>query len=147
MNTITSATTIPGLVWAYRLRPGVGKPERLSDDTDRASLFAEDGFLWLHLSLVDARVPAFLEDAPGLNEAARTALTTHETHATITVDDQMLFGTLVDFQREFDQDTRDIGWLHFVLTDRMLITTRVQPLRSVERARMLIEKRRQIPPA
>jgi zinc transporter len=138
MNTITSATMIPGLVWAYRLRPGADKPERLSDDTDRIKLFAEDGFLWLHLSLVDARVPAFLEHAPGLNEPARTALTTHETHATITVDEQMLFGTLVDFQREFDQDTRDIGWLHFVLTDRMLITTRLQPLRSVERARMLI---------
>ncbi|AYG61310.1 transporter [Rhizobium jaguaris] len=140
MNTITSTSMIPGLVWAYRLRPGADKPERLSDDTDRARLFADEGFLWLHLNLVDARVPAFLEDAPGLNEAARMALTTHETHATITVDEQMLLGTLVDFQREFDQDTRDIGWLHFVLTDRMLITTRLQPLRSVERARMQIEK-------
>ena len=45
MNTITSATTIPGLVWAYRLRPGANKPERLSDDTDRTTLFTEDGFL------------------------------------------------------------------------------------------------------
>ncbi|MDL2401137.1 transporter [Rhizobium mayense] len=140
MNTFTSTSMIPGLVWAYRLRPGADKPERLSDDTDRITLFAEDGFLWLHLNLVDARVPALLEDAPGLNEAARMALTTHETHATLIVDEQMLFGTLIDFQREFDQDTRDIGWLHFVLTDRMLITTRLQPLRSVERARMQIEK-------
>src|ERR1700755_112155 len=102
MNTIASATTIPGLVWAYRLRPGIGKPERLSDDTERSSLFADDGFLWLHLTLVDARVPAFLDEIVELNEAARTALTTHETHATITVDEHMLFGTLVDFQREFD---------------------------------------------
>ncbi|MDL2407487.1 transporter [Rhizobium calliandrae] len=140
MNTFTSTSMIPGLVWAYRLRPGANKPERLADNTDRIKLFAEDGFLWLHLNLVDARVPAFLEDATGLNEAARMALTTHETHATLTVDEQMLFGTLIDFQREFDQDTRDIGWLHFVLTDRMLITTRLQPLRSVERARMHIEK-------
>lgn len=140
MNTIASATTIPGLVWAYRLRPGAGKPERLSDDAERSSLFAGDGFLWLHLTLVDARVPAFLDEIVELNEAARTALTTHETHATITVDEHMLFGTLVDFQREFDQDTRDIGWLHFVLTDRMIITTRLKPLRSVERARMGVEK-------
>ncbi|MGG6896610.1 MULTISPECIES: transporter [Rhizobium] len=140
MNTLTSATTIPGFVWAYRLRPGSTKPERLPDDTDRSTLFSEEGFLWLHLNLVDARVPAFLEDAPGLNEAARIALTTHESHATLTVDDQMLFGTLVDFQRDFAQDTRDIGWLHFVVTDRMLITSRLQPLRSLDRARVLIEK-------
>lgn len=140
MNTITSAITIPGFVWAYRLHPGADKPERLPDDTDRATLFGGDGFLWLHLNLVDARVPTFLADVPGLNEAARTALTTHETHATLTVDEQMLFGTLVDFQHEFGQDTRDIGWLHFALTDRMLITSRLQPLRSLDRGRMLIEK-------
>ncbi|MBB6482946.1 transporter [Rhizobium lusitanum] len=140
MNTIISANKIPGFVWAYRLRPGSDKPERLADDIDRATLFAGDGFLWLHLNLVDARVPAFLADAPGLNDAARIALTTHETHAAITVDEQMLFGTLVDFQREFAHNTHDIGWLHFALTDRMLITSRLQPLRSLDRARTLIEK-------
>ena len=140
MNTITSATTIPGFVWAYRLYPGEDKPERLPDNADRATLFSGDGFLWLHLNLVDARVPGFLQDAPGLNDAARIALTTHETHATVTVDDQMLFGTLVDFQHEFGQDSHDIGWLHFAVTDRMLITSRLQPLRSVDRGRMLIEK-------
>lgn len=140
MNTLTSAHTIPGFIWAYRLRPGATKAERLPDDIDRSTLFAEEGFLWLHLNLVDARVAAFLEDAPGLNDAARIALTTHETHATITVDDQMLFGTLVDFQRDFAQDTHDIGWLHFAVTDRMLITSRLQPLRSLDRARVLIEK-------
>ena len=140
MNTLTSVNIIPGFIWAYRLRSGAAKPERLPDDTHRSTLFSDDGFLWLHLNLVDARVPAFLEDAPGLNEAARIALTTHETHATITVDEQMLFGTLVDFQRDFAHNTHDIGWLHFALTDRMLITTRLQPLRSLDRTRVLIEK-------
>jgi zinc transporter len=140
MNTITTATRIPGFVWAYRFRPGAGKAERLSDETPRAGFFDGDAFVWLHLNLVDARVAAFLEEVPGLNDSVRTALITHETHATITVDEQMLFGTLVDFQREFDQETSDIGWLHFVLTDRFLITTRLQPLRSVERVRMAVEK-------
>lgn len=140
MHTIITANRIPGFVWAYRFRPGAGKAERLSEDIQRTGLFDGDGFVWLHLNLVDARVPAFLEDIPGLNEPARAALITHETHATITVDEQMLFGTLVDFQREFDQETSDIGWLHFVLTDRFIITTRLQPLRSVERARMGVEK-------
>ncbi|NLR95236.1 transporter [Rhizobium sp. P38BS-XIX] len=140
MNTMTSTSTIPGFVWAYRLLPGADKPERLSDDTDRAALFGGEGFLWLHLNLVDARIPAFLEDTPGLSEAARLALTTHETHATVTVDEQMLFGTLVDFQRDFAHNTHDIGWLHFALTDRILITSRLQPLRCVDRGRIMIEK-------
>jgi zinc transporter len=52
----------------------------------------------------------------------------------------MLYGTLVDCQREFDQDTADLGWLHFAISDRFIITTRLQPLRSVERTRVMIEK-------
>jgi zinc transporter len=136
-----SAATIPGFVWAYRFRPsGGGKPEPLGETTAKTELDAGDGFFWLHLSLVDARVAAFLEDFGGLTDAARAALTTHDTHAAVTVDDQLLFGTLVDCQRDFDRDTSDLGWLHFAISDRFIITTRLQPLRSVERARRTVEK-------
>ncbi len=135
-----SATIIPGFVWGYRFRTGSSTFERLDETTARAELLSNDSFLWLHLNLVDARIGAFLEEFPGLPEEVRTALTTHETHATITVDEQMLFGTLIDFQRDFDQDTRNLGWLHFAISDRFIITTRLQPLRSVERARATIEK-------
>jgi zinc transporter len=135
-----SNPTIPGFVWAYRFRPGSATPQRLPENTDRSALLSGDGFLWLHLNLVDARVSTFLEELKGLNEDARAALTTHDTHATVTVDEQMVYGTLVDFQREFDQDTHDLGWLHFAITDRFIVTSRLQPLRSVERARMAMEK-------
>jgi zinc transporter len=135
-----SNTIIPGFVWGYRFRAGSAQLERLTETTERSELLAGEGFLWLHLNLVDVRVAGFIEELQGLTEASRSALTTHDTHATITVDEQMLFGTLVDFQREFDQDTRNLGWLHFVISDRFIITTRLQPLRSVERARTTIEK-------
>lgn len=136
----TLPANIPGLVWAYRISRGAAKPARLSNEAHKGDLAAEDGFFWLHLNLADARVPALLEEIEGLPEPVRAALTTHDTHAAVTVDDQMLFGTLVDCQREFDRDTRDLGWLHFAISDRFIITTRLQPLRSVERARMAIEK-------
>jgi zinc transporter len=139
MNQITNAT-IPGFVWAYRFGPGSDVFERLPDTTGRSELLADGSFIWLHLNLVDARVPTFLEEFPGLSEDVRTALTTHETHGTITVDEQIVYGTLVDFQRDFDQDTSNLGWLHYAMSDRFIITTRLQPLRSVERARATIEK-------
>lgn len=139
MNQI-STPTIPGFVWAYRFCEGDTAFERVPDTIARGELFSGPGFVWLHLNLVDARVGALIDELPGLTEEAKTALTTHETHATITVDEQMVFGTLVDFQRDFDQDTRNLGWLHFAISDRFIITTRLQPLRSVERARAVIEK-------
>jgi zinc transporter len=132
--------SIPGLVWAYRFPPQGGKAVRLANSATLTELTTDGGFYWLHLNLADARVPALLETLDGLTEDAKAALTTHDSHAAVTVDDQMLYGTLVDCQREFDQDTSDLGWLHFAISDRFIITTRLQPLRSVERARALLEK-------
>ncbi|MGA1800878.1 transporter [Rhizobium sp. HT1-10] len=138
--TTTFNPTIPGFVWAHHLLPHSGRAQRLPDTIEKSELIAAEGFFWLHLNLVDTRVVSFLEDFPDLTEDMRQALTSHDTHATITVDEKVIFGTLVDFQRDFDQDTRDIGWLHFAISERFIITTRLQPLRSVERVRATIEK-------
>ncbi|TCU19076.1 transporter [Rhizobium sullae] len=136
----TLPANIPGLVWAYSFPAGSGKAVRLQNSAFPAELLSGEGFYWLHLNLADARVPALLDTLDGLSEDAKAALTTRDTHAAITVDEQMLFGTLIDCQREFDQDTADLGWLHFAISDRFIITTRLQPLRSLERTRAMIEK-------
>lgn len=134
------STAIPGLVWAYRFLPAEARVERLAAEVAATDLVAGEGFVWLHLNLADSRVPPFLEQFAGLNAEALMALTTHDTHAALTVDEHLLFGTLIDFQREFDSATRDIGWLHFALSDRFIITTRLQPIRSVDKVRAAIEK-------
>lgn len=132
-------SSIPGLVWAYRMTP-LSKGERLSADCTLEDILSGDGFVWVHLNLADGRVPAFLEQLPDLTQAAISALTTHDTHAALSVDERLLFGTLVDFQREFDAVTRDIAWLHFALSDRFIITTRLQPIRSIDKVRAAVEK-------
>lgn len=131
---------IPGLVWAYRFHSSNGNCTRLPPDVELTELQADDGFFWLHLNLADTRVVGFLETMPGLDESVKASLTTHETHPSIVVDEGAIYGTLVDFQREFDQETRDIGWLHFALSERYIITTRLQPLRSIDRLRANIDK-------
>ncbi|MDE1159549.1 MAG: transporter [Neorhizobium sp.] len=133
-------SSVPGLVWAYHFRPASGACQMLPLNACLGDLEVEDGFLWLHLSLADMRVASFLESLDGIDPAAVMALTTHDTHAAITLDEQVIHGTLVDFQRDFDKETSDIGWLHFFVSDRIIITTRLQPLRSVDRVRGVIEK-------
>lgn len=133
------SSTIPGLVWAYRIRPGE-RSERLPAECSLAQAQPGDGFIWLHLNLADGRVGAFLEQFDGLTPPAIAALTTHDTHAALSVDEGLLFGTLIDFQREFDSTTRDIGWLHFALSERFIITTRLQPIRSVDKVRAAVDK-------
>ena len=131
---------IPGLVWAHHFHPGSSSCTRLPAEANRSDLDIGEGFLWLHLNLADSRVTSFMEGLEGLTPAAVAALTTHDTHATITLDEQLVHGTLVDFQREFDSETRDIGWLHFFVSNRIIITTRLQPLRSIDRVRGAVEK-------
>ncbi|WP_117191035.1 transporter [Rhizobium terrae] len=138
MSLMTPA--VPGLVWAYHFRPGSAPCSRLPLDATRSDLEVSEGFLWLHLNLADSRVNAFLENFPGLSPAAIAALTTHDTHAAVTLDEQLLYGTLIDFQRDFASETRDIGWLHFFVSGKVIITTRLQPLRSIDRVRAALEK-------
>ncbi len=52
----------------------------------------------------------------------------------------MVYGTLVDFERTFDAVTKTIGWLHFAVTDKLIITTRLHPLRSIDRVKAAVEK-------
>ncbi|RWX77188.1 transporter [Neorhizobium lilium] len=131
---------IPGLVWAYRFQRGPANCVALPAEPSLSDLEVEDGFLWLHLNLADMRVANFLESLPELPPEVIVALTTHDTHAALTLDEQSIYGTLVDFQRDFDHDTRDIGWLHFFVSESIIITTRLQPLRSVDRVRSAVEK-------
>lgn len=137
---LNAARALPGFVWGYRIDPAAGQAIRLQPETDPSTLDNGPGFLWLHLNLADARVAALLDGFEGLTEQARAALITHDTHAALTVDEHIVYGTLVDFQREFDAETRDIGWLHFALCDRFIITTRLQPIRSIDRVRAAVEK-------
>ncbi len=131
---------IPGLVWAYRFDAPTRTCNRLPLETTVGELDMQDGFLWLHLNLADSRVPAFLESLPDLTPPALAALTTRDTHAAIILDEQLIYGTLIDFQKGFDSDTRDIGWLHFFVSERIIVTTRLQPLRSIDRLKAAVEK-------
>ncbi|MDO1581244.1 transporter [Rhizobium oryzicola] len=137
---LIAAPTIPGLVWAYHFKPSNTECNSLTSEASLQELLDTDGFVWLHLNLADARVASFLETLPGLPSIAAAALVTHETHASLTVSDQVVYGTLVDFQRDFDTNTRDLGWLHFAVCGHLIVTTRLQPLQSAERVRAAIEK-------
>lgn len=132
------ASAIPGLVWAYHLHEGNVPARALPDDEMRA--LPDAGFFWFHFSLADTRLPAFLESLDILPEAALVALTTHETHPSVNVDEGYVYGTLVDYQRDFDQSTREIGFLHYAVFGRFIVTTRLHPLASVDSVRFTLEK-------
>ncbi|MCO6185538.1 CorA family divalent cation transporter [Rhizobium sp. L1K21] len=122
---------IPGLVWAYHF-PGDGTGARQLHDEQLPDALISQGFVWLHFGLADTRLPAFLESLNLLPESVYLALVTRDMHPSATVEDGWLFGTLSGFQREFDHKSRELDFLHFAVSDRIIITTRLHPLANVE---------------
>jgi len=132
-------SNIPGFVWAHRFQPE-GHSERMSPTCTLDDIKVDEGFVWLHLGLSDARVPGFLDSLPDLSAEAIQALTSRDPHAALSLSEELVCGTLVDFQRGFDEMTSEIGWLHFAVTRNLIVTTRLHPLRSVDVARAAIDK-------
>src|SRR5690349_8599802 len=96
-------TSIPGLVWAHRFDRESGSCSRVPAEARLHELIAHDGFVWLHLGLADIRVPSMIAGLPGMTPDAVQALVSRDAHATLNVTPEVVCGTLVDFQREFDE--------------------------------------------
>ena len=96
--------------------------------------------MWLHLGLSDARVPSFIETIKDFDEEARLELTSRNYREHLSTTQDSVCGTLVDFQRGFDDKGSEIGWLHFAVTNKLIVTTRLKPLRSLDRVRSILEK-------
>jgi CorA-like Mg2+ transporter protein len=121
-----------GLVWAFRIHAD-GTPEPLSIDAPIES--HHDGWLWLHFNLADARACALLSNLEGLPpEAARLP----EGNRQLYVDDSCVYGVFTDLINDVDGVTREFGYLHFAMTERILISARRHAMSAAERARQAL---------
>jgi zinc transporter len=135
---IASADPAAGIVWAFRFADGE-QPEPLAPHAVNTSLRREDGWTWVHLKLGDARCRAWIAGHAPITDWAREVLLGADEHLYLDLSGSELIGILPDLQLEFARATEEIGRLRFALSDRLLITTRRSPLRSVERVHKLVE--------
>lgn len=122
---------IPGLMWAYRFREGYA-PEPLDPREVSGALAAEDGWLWLHFSLTDKFARTYIAALGQIPERARALLLDSEERLGIDAAEDAVFGVFADFERDLDRATDEVGRLRFALTERLVVSGRRHPLRSVE---------------
>lgn len=128
---------VPGLVWAFRVGAD-GAPEALP--IDQPVPFAHDGLLWLHFNLADARARQWLGSADlDLPLAARTLLLSSENHQQLHTVDDCVYGVISDLLRDVGETTEDTGYLHFVMTERLLVSGRHHALCAVDATRRALE--------
>ena len=127
---------IPGLVWAFHIHAD-GSSETL--EIDQPIEARHDGWLWLHLNLVDQRVGSWLRSVD-LPPGAAALLTAHDNHQQLHAQDACIYGVITDLSREIGATGDEFAHLHFAMTERLLISGRYRPLNAVERVREMMEQ-------
>lgn len=116
---VSTLRPLPGLVWAVRAdRFGVATQL----EAGAAITPIDDGWYWLHFGLSDQRTHALLETLP-VAEASALVRAAEEIQQ-IHIKDNVTFGTVADLQRGLDGAQDDSGYLHFIVCDKLLVTTR-----------------------
>ncbi len=138
---------LPGALWLYRF-DGEGRAHALdAASTGLDTLDAStDAWHWLHLDLSDVRSAQVVAVLP-IPEDARDTLLSPDSHVNLQREDTAAYGVFVDWTHQRGVDLAaegqlrgddGIGWLHFAMTERLLVTARRQALRSVEAARRAV---------
>jgi zinc transporter len=105
----------------------------------RTLLDQPDGWLWLHFNLSDQRARRWLLHAAQLPATVRDLLLDTDNHLQIEVVGDTVAGVLADMHYDPHRDGKQLGRLRFALTQRLVISARAHPLRSVEATRQSLE--------
>lgn len=132
---------VPGLVWAFRVLPG-GSADAVSPFSEIEN--AHGGWLWLHFNLSDARAVQWLQETPFLSADAREVLLSGDCYQRLHASEDCIHGVLADFVQNLDRASHEIGHLHFVMTERLLLSGRRNPLQAAEAVRRSIESGRKL---
>lgn len=135
---LAAASTSPGLVWAYRMLPGEPVQELASGDVE-AALAAPEGWIWLHVDLIDKRTHGWIGESCGLPPAVRASLEAHAEALALRHEDGVVHGLCADFHRELDQMTNTIGRLAFAVSERLLVTGRRHTLNGPDELRRALQ--------
>jgi zinc transporter len=121
----------PALIWgmAFRDTPEGVVAEELDDCTGAVA----KGFRWLHLNLADHRTKQWIAEAPELPADVRELLLSTDTHQRSVVEGKAVGCVIHDFERDFESQSTDrIGAVRIAVAPRLVVTTRLHPVRSAD---------------
>ncbi len=105
-------------MWAFWIHED-GTSEALA--VDRPIETHRDGWLWLHLNLTDTRAAHWLA-ATDFPEPAIALLRSRSGHQQLHASGDCIYGVFSDLVRSLEKPTDEIAHLHFIMTERMLVS-------------------------
>lgn len=136
-----SAGSCPGIVWAFRFSAD-GTTEELNEcklPSGALGRTGEDGRLWVHVNLTDARVSTYMRShLKDLPKAAVDLLLSAGDHQQLHADEVCIYGIFADLVYRLEGLTDELGLLHFVATEKLLVMGRRDGLNSIEAVRKAV---------
>ncbi len=126
---VARAESLPGLIFAFRFAAD-GSAQELA--VDKPIVEETDGWLWLHFNLTDARACRFLRSDSTFPIVARDLLIASDEHQQLNASGHCLYGVLPDLVCELDGITEEIGFLHFAMTERLVVSGRRRALSAIQ---------------
>lgn len=138
-------TNFPGLSFAYRFRDGQAEPLVGADIP--AALAEPGGWIWIHLSLLDPNARDWIARTAPLPDRARDILLSDDDHQLLEPIEGGVAGVFADLLREYAGPTRELGRLHFALTDTLVVSGRRAALGAIQRTLDALGKGKRFPDA
>jgi zinc transporter len=125
-----------GVLWVYQFLPQQAARELDPESAKRWLAEAPTtGFLWIHLNLANNGALPWLRDATQIPDAFDEALSSGTRSTRIERDEESLIGVVNDVSFDFNFEPTDTSTMWLLAEQRLLVTCRRQPLRSVDRLR------------
>jgi len=137
----TRGQVLPGLVSALRFNKD-GAAEELAVDQPIAEHL--DSLVWLHFDLTDAHASQALRSFSRLPPAAVESLMAADDHQQLQVGEGRVYGAFADLVGGLKHSAREIGFLHFAMTDRLLVSCRRHAVNAVDATRETLRQGRKI---
>ncbi len=130
-----------GLVFGFWFDAS-GKPQPLTtqDALEAVANGAQDGFLWLHFSLAHASTERWIAEHLPVPQAFREALHDASRSTRIELADDTLVAVMNDVSYDFQFEPSDISTLWLSVGPRLVVSARIQPLRSIDLLRNAARK-------
>ena len=128
-----------GLICGHLFRSGTGSVSVGTDDAvewmGRPAAARAGEFIWLHFNLSHTSSEKWIRANLQLSDAFYDALTDDSRSTRIENDDDTLVAVINDVAYDFAFEPSEISTLWLTVTQHMLVSARVHPLRAVDRLR------------
>jgi zinc transporter len=132
-----------GLIYGFQFDQGgtgtpIGTEEALQWLSDSPA--PDSGFVWLHFNLSHTASAKWLQDHLQLSDLFHESLTDGSRSTRVELDDDMLVAVVNDVHYDFAFEPSDISTLWLSVGPRLVVSARLQPLRSIDRLRDAVRR-------